>query len=234
MWSDWKKEEKGELLKDAVYGASDGIVTTFAIVAGVSGASLNPSIVLIMGFANLIGDGFSMASGNYLGTKSEQEYYASEKKRILLDLKKNQKKYTSELRKIFEKKGFSGKLLDDTVSKIKMNRSAWVKMILENKEGFSDKNVNAMKSALTTFGAFVVAGLMPLVAYVLSQSLGVFKNNTFEISIFITAITLLTVGILKASVTKKPWVTEALQMLFVGGFAAVVAYYIGYVVSLLV
>ncbi|HEY4493737.1 MAG TPA: VIT1/CCC1 transporter family protein [Candidatus Paceibacterota bacterium] len=60
-------------IKDIVYGANDGMVTTFAVVAGVVGASLEPTIILIVGFANLLADGFSMAVSDYLGTKSECE-----------------------------------------------------------------------------------------------------------------------------------------------------------------
>lgn len=66
--------QKGAFLKDAVFAASDGIVTTFAIVAGSLGASLSPRVIVILGFANLFADGFSMASGNYIGVKSEVEY----------------------------------------------------------------------------------------------------------------------------------------------------------------
>ncbi len=62
-----------------VYGATDGAVTTFAIVAGVVGASLSPSIVIILGFANLFADGFSMAMGNYLSTRSRLEYIERER-----------------------------------------------------------------------------------------------------------------------------------------------------------
>lgn len=62
-------------IRDIIYGASDGLVTTFAIVAGVVGASLSPPIILIVGFAKLFADGFSMAAANYLGTKSEHEFF---------------------------------------------------------------------------------------------------------------------------------------------------------------
>ena len=66
--------ERGEYLSDAVFAASDGVVTTFAVVAGSAGAGLDPNIVLILGFANLFADGFSMSAGNYLGVKSEIQY----------------------------------------------------------------------------------------------------------------------------------------------------------------
>lgn len=64
------------LLKAAVYGANDGIVTTFAVMAGVVGANLSPAIVIILGFANLFADGISMGLGDYLGERSERQLRA--------------------------------------------------------------------------------------------------------------------------------------------------------------
>ena len=75
-------EEKASYLRDAVYAANDGIITTFAVVAGAAGASFDVNVVIILGFANLLADGFSMASGNYLGTKSEIEYERIKGKKI--------------------------------------------------------------------------------------------------------------------------------------------------------
>ena len=60
-------------ISDVVFGASDGLITTFAVVSGVAGANLSPSIVIVLGLANLLADGVSMAAGNYLGEKSEAE-----------------------------------------------------------------------------------------------------------------------------------------------------------------
>jgi vacuolar iron transporter family protein len=58
-------------LGEFVYGAIDGVVTTFAVVAGATGANLSPTIILILGFANLFADGFSMAMSNFLSTKTK-------------------------------------------------------------------------------------------------------------------------------------------------------------------
>jgi len=66
--------QRGKYLADAVFAASDGVVTTFAVVAGAGGASLGSEVVLILGFANLFADGFSMAAGNYVAVKSEEEF----------------------------------------------------------------------------------------------------------------------------------------------------------------
>jgi len=67
------KKRAPEFLRAAVYGANDGIVTTFAVVAGVSGAGLSASIIIVLGIANMIADGFSMAIGDYLGETSERK-----------------------------------------------------------------------------------------------------------------------------------------------------------------
>lgn len=67
-------ESSGRYLAEVIYGANDGIVTTFAVVSGVAGAALNPSIVLILGAANLFADGFSMGMSNYLSEQSERAY----------------------------------------------------------------------------------------------------------------------------------------------------------------
>ncbi len=64
----------GKYIGDMVYGANDGIITTFAVVAGVAGANLSPNVIIILGFSNLIADGFSMASSNYLARTSENDY----------------------------------------------------------------------------------------------------------------------------------------------------------------
>ena len=96
-------------LPDFVYGGIDGSVTTFAIVAGVTGASLSPTIVLILGFANLFADGFSMAISNYLSTKSRKEYAEKIRKSEEHSVINIPEEETQEIREIFSEKGFSGK-----------------------------------------------------------------------------------------------------------------------------
>ncbi|MDO8480764.1 MAG: VIT1/CCC1 transporter family protein, partial [Nanoarchaeota archaeon] len=71
----------GKYVKPLVYGGLDGIITTFAVVAGVAGANLEPTIILILGFANLLGDGISMSVGNFLSNRAEQAYHRAEAKR---------------------------------------------------------------------------------------------------------------------------------------------------------
>jgi vacuolar iron transporter family protein len=87
-----EKSIERKYLPEFVYGATDGTVTTFAVVAGVMGASLSSAIVLVMGFANLLGDGFSMALSNYLSSKSGNEMSSARMRRYHKDFFKNPKK----------------------------------------------------------------------------------------------------------------------------------------------
>ena len=98
------QKERGKYVGDLVYGALDGIITTFAVVSGVQGAQMNNSIVLIMGFANLIADGISMGVGNYLSSKSELEYIKKEREREEWEIEHYPEGEKEEIRYIFKKK----------------------------------------------------------------------------------------------------------------------------------
>ena len=108
-------------LEDFVYGATDGAVTTFAVVAGVTGASLSPSIVLILGFANLLADGLSMAVGNYLAAKTRLEYIERARRREEWEIDNLVEQEKQEIRDIYAKKGFKEELLEEIVRVIRLN-----------------------------------------------------------------------------------------------------------------
>ena len=105
-------------IEEFVYGATDGAVTTFAVVAGVVGAGLSPSIILILGFANLFADGFSMAIGNYLGSKSQKEYIEKKRRREEWEIDNLVEQEKQEIKDIYTQKGFKAELLDEIVSVI--------------------------------------------------------------------------------------------------------------------
>lgn len=162
--------EKATLLGDAVFGANDGIITTFAVVAGATGANLSPNIIVILGFANLFADAISMASGNYLGVKSALEYQDSKKVKV--------KHYHSPI-----------------------------------------------SHGLVTFGSFVIAGLLPLLPFVLKL------GPRFLLSAFVVGLSLFAVGSLRTLYSKKSWFTGGMEVLLIGGVAATVAYSIGFLLD---
>ncbi|HET6716243.1 MAG TPA: VIT1/CCC1 transporter family protein [Nitrososphaeraceae archaeon] len=97
-------------IENFVYGAIDGAVTTFAIVTGVIGASLSPSIIVILGFANLLADGFSMAIGNYLAIKTQNEFIQRERKREEWEIDNRIDEEKQEIRDIYIAKKVSKKI----------------------------------------------------------------------------------------------------------------------------
>jgi len=217
----------GTYIRDVVYGANDGIVTTFAVVAGVAGANLSPNIVLILGFANLLADGLAMGLGNYLGTKSEIEYIKRERQMEEWEINHVPELEKKEIEEIYRKKGFSGKDLKTLVNIVTSNKKAWVDTMMVEELGLLPAEATSpVKNGLATFFAFGIAGLFPLFPYVFTFP------SAFNASIIFTALTLFTVGALRTLITKKHWLKAGLEMLFVGAIAASAAYFAGYFIDL--
>ena len=117
---------KGGSLKDLVYGGIDGTVTTFAIVAGVEGAGLSHGVIVALGIANILADGFSMAAGNYSGTKAELD----DRRRIVRIEEEHIRNHPDgeleELRQILERRGLTGGVLDAAVGAISDQEDKWI------------------------------------------------------------------------------------------------------------
>ena len=218
----------GSYLSDFAYGGIDGSVTTFAIVAGVTGASLSPTIVLILGFANLFADGFSMAISNYLSTKSKKEYADKIRKSEEHSVINIPEEETEEIREIFSEKGFSGQQLDDAVEIITSNQDIWIDTMMKDEFGIFEDHTSPIKSALVTFVSFNLIGFIPLLAYILSYFSNSFRSNTFTLSIILTSIAFFIVGSIKGHIVGKRWVLSGFETLLIGGAAAVIAYVVGY------
>lgn len=213
-------------IRDAVFGANDGIVTTFAVVAGVAGASLGPFVILALGFANLIADGFSMATGNYLGTRSESRHYERERMRESRAFNSPTHKGEKEVLEVLQEKGFSP---DDT--------SALAKLITKNKEFFLDfiifertgltpsTTADAIRAALATFVSFLFAGVIPLIPFVIMPAADV--QTTFIWTSIFTGLALFAVGAARTFFTDEPWFLGGFEMLGAGGSAAAISFGIG-------
>jgi VIT1/CCC1 family predicted Fe2+/Mn2+ transporter len=228
-----KKAEKqhskvtGEYVGEIVYGALDGIVTTFAIVAGSAGASLSPGIIIVLGFANLVADGLSMSVGRYLSLKSEQSYYEAQKKEEENEIEEFPDVEKDEIRQIYKTQGFSGKKLETLVSLITSQKTAWVNTMMFGELGLVLNKKDAVKAGLLTYAAFVIAGFVPLLSFVLSYFFPINEKILFPTAFLLTFATMFIVGSLRSLVIAKNWFLAGLEMLLIGGLTAIASYLVG-------
>ena len=221
-------------IEDFVYGGTDGAVTTFAIVSGAYGASLSIPIILILGFANLFADGFSMSIGNYLSGKTHKEYIEKERRKEEWSIDNLSDEETEEIREIYKNKGFKDDLLEDLVKVITSKRKVWIDTMMKEELGLKYDKRKPKDTAITTFIAFNL-GLIPLSPFVVINIIGITdisSNNAFVISSVFTAISFFLIGIVKGKIVKKSWIKSGLHTLAIGGVASGVAYTIGYILSI--
>jgi VIT1/CCC1 family predicted Fe2+/Mn2+ transporter len=228
-------EEHGGLgsdyIGDIVYGGLDGIITTFAVVSGVVGAKLGTHIILILGLANLLADGFSMAVGAFLSKRSEQEYYRREREREAWEVEHFPEGERAELIAIYEVQGYSSAEATQLVEIISRDKDRWIDAMMIDELGLMRDDSSALKNGLATFCAFGIAGSVPLLVYLAGLLISIPASNEFMISIVLSGVALFGLGAGKVKLTGLDWWKSGLEMLLVGGLAAGVAYGVGALLS---
>lgn len=216
-------------LRDWIYGAIDGAVTTFAVVCAVAGAELAgaAAIVIILGVANLIADGFSMAVSNFLGTRAEEQERAAARSEEELEIELFPEGEREEIRQIFARKGFAGDDLERAVEIITSDVERWVETMLTEEHGLAQRVASPWKAASTTWLAFILIGALPLAPYVIGAIGHCQARAMFVWSIVMTAIAFFTVGAFKSRFVHQLWWRAGLETLGVGAIAAVLAYLAG-------
>ena len=226
-----EKDKYGAYIRSIVYGGLDGIITTFAIVAGVTGAGLSHTVILILGFANLIADGLSMAAGDFLSTKAKAEYQGVKRTQERIEIKKHPKLEKKELISFYRKEGLSQKDSSTIVSILSKKKKALVDAILIEELGLVELKESPLKNGLVTFCSFVMFGFIPLITYLLARVSANVAEQTFIFASVLTAVTMFLLGAAKIKITPKHWFDSGVEMLLIGGVAAFSAYGIGFIVA---
>ncbi|MGF1583197.1 MAG: VIT1/CCC1 transporter family protein [Gemmataceae bacterium] len=212
-------------LGDFVFGAIDGTVTTFAVVSGTAGAGMPPSVAIILGFANLLADGFSMAVGNYMSKKAEAEFVDRIRRTEEHHIDTVPEGEREEIRQIFANKGLEGDVLEEVVAVITKDRERWVDTMILEEFGLQLNPAPAWQAGVATFLAFGTAGLVPLLPLLLPFSWT--NTQAFGVSTMATALTFFGVGLLKGRVVHGSIWKSGLEVLLIGGSAALLAFLVG-------
>jgi VIT1/CCC1 family predicted Fe2+/Mn2+ transporter len=221
-------------LPEVVYGSIDGIVTTFAVVAGAAGAELQINIILILGMANLFADGLSMSIGSYLSNKSERDNYQKHLRIEEWEIENMPDDERKEIEMIYRQKGFEGKELEMVVNRITSNKKVWLDTMMKDELGLSEQKKSPLKAGLSTLVAFITAGAIPLAAYILAYA-GKYQIDPFILSSLVTVFAFILIGYIKTYVTQIGLLRSILETLLLGAAAAMAAYFLGdYLEKLLV
>ncbi len=215
----------GPFIQDIVYGANDGIITTFAVVAGVTGADLAHHIVVILGLANLFADGISMGMGNYLSLRSERDQYQQmyeEEKKEVAEMPEIERE---EIRAIYAGKGFSGADLDRVVGTITGNERVWIETMMREEHGLSPHGVEMPAlHGFMTFISFILFGAIPILPYMLGV---VSPESRLSVAVISTVAALFLLGALRSFVTKQRPFWGIMEVLSIGMVCALAAFTVG-------
>lgn len=217
----------GNYIRDVVFSANDGLVTTFAVAAGAAGADMGPSVVIILGLANMLADGLAMGLGSYLGSKSRSDFETNSLKIEEKEIGEIPEKEREEIRVIAEKRGIPAGNISEWERIITSNKRVWVDEMMVWELGIiPGQKTFPVRHAVVTFIAFISAGFLPLVPYVFN-----FPGNKFYAAIFTTVLSLFLVGSSRSWITGKNWLRSGMEMLLIGGTAAAAAYIVGLIIG---
>jgi len=217
-------------LGEFVYGGIDGCVTTFAVVAGAVGANLGSDVILILGFANLLADGFAMSVGAYLSAKTEKDQYKKHKAIEYWEVENIPEKETEEIREIYRAKGFKGQLLEDVVAVIVNDKDRWVDVMMKEELEMIEDLRAPITIGGVTYIAFLLVGMIPLSVYLIDY-LAPLDADAFLWTILCTGVGFALIGLLKAVVNQTSRFRAIAETILLGACAAFVAYYVGYFIE---
>ncbi len=210
-----------DTVRDVIIGMSDGLTVPFAIAAGMSGANVATSLVIIAGLAEIAAGSISMGLGGYLSGQADVQHYDIERAREEREIKEIPEAEAKEVSGILRSFGLGRQQADMVTDALRQDPRKWVDFMMQFELGLEEPDRRrAVVSALTIGLSYAVAGFIPLSPYMLFHSLGTALN----VSIIVTLLALLVFGYIKGRVTGTSAVKSGLQTILVGGIAAGAAF----------
>ena len=227
--ADHHRDVTGGWLRPAVFGAMDGLVSNFALMAGVAGGTAaaggDRAAVVLAGLAGLAAGAFSMAAGEYTSVASQSELAEQEFENERLELARNAEGEAKELAQIWVRRGVDLELAEEVARQLGRNPEAALEVHAREELGLAPGELpNPWVAAGSSFLAFALGALIPLLPYM-------FGAQTLVVSAVLSVIGLFVAGVLVSRVTARSWYFSGFRQLFVGVLAAVVTFGVGHLVG---
>ena len=213
--------QASDTVRDVVIGMSDGLTVPFALAAGLSGANVGSSVVVLAGLAEIAAGCIAMGLGGYLAAQSDNEHYASELQREIDETRDMPEEEREEVAKVFRGYGLSEEQLKPIVDTICADEEKWIDFMMKFELGLEQPDPKrAVVSAGTIGASYVVGGLIPLSPYVFPESV----SDGLDASVGLTLAALFIFGCVKARFTGIAWWRGGIQTTLIGGLAATAAF----------
>ncbi len=210
-------------LREVVFGAQDGMLSTLALVTSVAVAVDQTSIVLVAGLAGALAGMISMATGAYLGSRAEQDVRRSEIAQEAAELEANPAEELAELTVIFQREGRSYEEARHLADEIAQDKDLWLRTLVEKELGLSpDDTSNPVKDALVMGTSFVLAAFVPIVPHMVLDGW-----NAIGVSVAAALVGLFVLGMGKGRLVQRSPILQGLEILGIGAVSALIGYGLG-------
>ena len=214
---------RGKAIREVIYGATDGIVTSLGFVIGVYGALHESRIILITGIAGATAGGLSMGFSAYISSKSQSEFFLAEIERERKEIQEMPDKEREEVRKIYRAKGFDGQELEMVVKRISANPSVWLRCMMEEELGLIVESFDTpwIVGGITA-ASYLAAAFLPIIPFAAMH-----PSAAFAWSVAVSVLALFGLGAGKTRLTRTPAMKSGLELTGIGLISALVGYLIG-------
>ncbi|MFA5105945.1 MAG: VIT1/CCC1 transporter family protein [Candidatus Micrarchaeia archaeon] len=213
----------GTTLRQVVLGGQDGLVNVLGILLGVAVATNDSKIVIIAGMAATFAESLSMAAVAYTSTRATQDFYHAQLKREKEEIEEIPHMEVQEIREIYEKKGFRGRLLEDIVKHITSDKVLWLREMMREELNLTEsETVNPVKEAAVVGISAFAGSFIPLIPFFFLSA-----QSALVVSLLVSLAVLFGAGIIKARLTTGSQLKSGIEMLLIGGIAAIAGYAIG-------
>ena len=219
----------GGILREVVFGANDGLISSLALVSGMAGATTSRGAILLAGLAGVVAGTVSMALGAYISTKSVREFRESEEQRERYEIAHLPALERAELAEIYRRKGFVGAELERVLDRLTETPERWLQIMMSEELGFAGEAPNPYVAAAVMGASFVGGGMVPVCPYFVGQG-----TMALALSAGLTAIGLFGVGWWRGTLVGRGRLRKGVEMVFLGGLSFTLSYLIGWFIGAMI